>query len=85
MKTLRNIALLAIVGSVLMFAGCEEEESTKTIDKEEAEQTLSNNSDEMASDLDQMANTDGMEAMNVLVGLTEKDDPFAQKKSCRKH
>ena len=81
MKTLRNIALLAIVGSVLMFAGCEEEESTKTIDKEEAEQTLSNNSDEMASDLDQMANTDGMEAMNVLVGLTEKDDPFAQKKS----
>jgi outer membrane murein-binding lipoprotein Lpp/uncharacterized Fe-S cluster protein YjdI len=81
MKTLRNIALLAIVGSVLMFAGCEEEESTKTIEKEEAEQVLSNNSEEMASDLDQMANSQGMEAMNVLVGLTEKDDPFAQKKS----
>ncbi len=81
MKTLRNIALLAIVGSVLMFAGCEEEESTKTIEKEEAEQVLSSNSEDMASDLDQMANSEGMEAMNILVGLTEKNDPFAQKKS----
>ncbi|MBS3807216.1 MAG: hypothetical protein KGY60_06900 [Bacteroidales bacterium] len=80
MKTLRNIVTLAVIGSVLIFAGCEEEETTQTISKEEAVQTLEQNSQEMASDFEQMANTEGMEAMEVLTALSEKQDPFAKKK-----
>jgi len=80
MKTLRNIFTLAVIGSMLIFTGCEEEETTKTISKEEAVQTLEENSQEMASDLDQMEETDGMNAMEVLTALAEKEDPFAKKK-----
>lgn len=80
MKTLRNIVTLMVIGSMLIFAGCEEEETTKTIGKEEAVETLEQNSQEMASDFDQMANTEGMEAMEVLTALSEKQDPFAKKK-----
>ena len=80
MKTLKNIIALAVIGSMLIFAGCEEEETTKTINTEEAIETLDQNSQEMASDFDQMANTEGMEAMEVLAALAEKQEPFAQKK-----
>ena len=80
MKTLRNIFTLAVIGSVLIFAGCEEEETTQTISKEEAVQTLEQNSQEMASDFDRMANTEGMEAMEILTALSEKQDPFSKKK-----
>lgn len=80
MKTLKNILSLTLIGSMLIFAGCEDDESTQTISKDKAEETLTTNSQEMASDFEEMASTDGMKAMEVLAGLSQKQDPFAQKK-----
>ena len=80
MKTLRNIVTLAVIGSMLIFAGCEEEENIQTVDKDEAVETLNQNSQEMASDFDQMATTEGMESMEVLTALSQKENPFAKKK-----
>jgi len=77
MKTLKNIVTLLVIGSVLIFAGCEEEDSTKTISKDEAVQTLNQNSQDLESDLQAMENTEGMQAIEVLASLTQESDPFA--------
>jgi len=81
MKTLKQIVVMTVIGSMLIFAGCEEEESTKTVSTEEAEEILAQNSQELNSELEAMENSKGMKTVQTLVALSQKDDPFAQKKS----
>lgn len=81
MKTLKHIVVLAVVGSMLIFAGCEEEETTKTVSKEEAENILEENSQELNSQLEAMESSRGMQTMQTLTALAQQNDPFAQQKS----
>ncbi len=79
MNGIRKFLTLTIIGSVMIFAGCEKDDTVKTLEKEEAVQTLETNSQEIQSTLEEIETTDGMEAMKTLNGLTEKSDPFSTK------
>jgi len=81
MKKLKNMVALAIVGSLLVFAGCEKDETTKTVSKEEAEETLAQNSEELNAELQVMEDSKGMNSMQTLVALAQKNNPFVQMKS----
>jgi|GEM_PF-1458142 len=76
MNGIRKILTLTIIGSVMVFAGCEKDDTVKTLEKEDAVQTLETNSREIENTLEQIETTDGMKAMQTLSGLTKKDDPF---------
>ncbi len=81
MKTLRNIVSLAVIGAMLVFTGCEEEQSTQTVSKEDAIATLEENSANLTASLQNMQNTQGMKAMGTLAALGEKNNPFDQTKA----
>jgi len=81
MNAIKRILTLSIIGSVLIFAGCEKDDTVKTLEKEKAVQTLETNSQEIEASLEQIESTDGMKAMKTLNGLTQKNDPFATTKS----
>jgi hypothetical protein len=77
MNGIKKILTLTIIGSAIVFAGCEKDDTVKTLEKEEAVQTLEKNSREIESTLEKIETTEGMKAMETLTGLTKKDDPFA--------
>ena len=76
MNGIRKILTLTIIGSVMVFAGCEKDDTVKTLEKEDAVQTLEKNSREIENTLEEIETTDGMKAMQTLSGLTQKEDPF---------
>lgn len=77
MNAIKKILTLTIVGSVLIFAGCENDDTVTTMDKEEAKQTLEQNDREIKNSLEEIENTKGMQAMKTLNGITKENDPFS--------
>jgi len=75
------IALMLMFGSVFFFA-CEEDETEK-LSKEDAVVELNNLDTEMSTYMEEMMNSDGIEAMDALMALMYIDDPFASSKSTK--
>ncbi len=77
MNAIKKILTLTIIGSVLIFAGCEDDDKVSVMDKEEAITTLEQNDQELKTSLKDIETTDGMQAMQTLNGITEENDPFS--------
>lgn len=78
MNAIKKILTLSIVGSVLIFAGCEEDDTVTVMDKEEAVQTLEQNSQDIEASMEGIEKTEGMQAMETLNGIMEENDPFSE-------
>lgn len=77
MNAMKKILTLMVIGSVLIFTGCEKDDTVETLDKEDAVQTLEKNDEELKASLKEIESTEGMQAIQTLEGLTQKDDPFS--------
>ncbi|MEF8846223.1 MAG: hypothetical protein V5A59_12175, partial [Bacteroidales bacterium] len=81
MNAIKKVLTLTIIGSVLIFAGCEDDDTVSVMDKEEAITTLEQNDQELKTSLEDIENTKGMQAMQTLNGITEENDPFSDQKA----
>lgn len=86
MKTLKRIAILSIFASIFLFAGCEKDESVSDdnddmMSKDEAQQTISNTSEQIAGEMEEMENTEGSVAIDVMNNLFAIDDPLNTSKN----
>jgi hypothetical protein len=80
MKTLRTILFLGVIAGLAVFSSCEKDEDNN-LSYEEGKQALQDLDTQMSNDMDEMMNTEGMEAVS---SLNKMDDPFSSKKSERK-
>jgi hypothetical protein len=77
MKTIKRFLLFGIIVSMAVFTACEKDE-TEELSYEEGKEALNNLDSQMASDLDMMAESEGMAAIGTLNGM---EDPFTSGKS----
>ena len=80
MKTLKRILLFGIIAGVTFFTACEEDE-TETLNKDDSQEVIQTNSQEMETTFSEMKESDGMKAIEVLGGLVQEDDPFSNQKN----
>ena len=77
MNTLKKLIFLSLIAGLAFLTACEEEDENKLSYKEGKEE-LTNLDSQMASDLEMMENSEGMEAVSTLEGMK---DPFSSQKS----
>ena len=80
MKVLKRFLLFGIIAGVTFFTACEEDE-TETLNKDDSQEVIQTNSQEMETAFSEMKESDGMKAIEVLGGLVQEDDPFSNQKS----
>jgi len=80
METLKRILLFGIIAGVTFFTACEDDE-TETINKEDSKEEIQSNSQKMETTFSEMQESEGMNAIEVLGGLVQEDDPFSNQKS----
>ena len=80
MKTLKRILLFGIIAGVTFFTACEDDE-TETINKKNSKEEIQTNSQKMETAFSEMQESEGMNAIEALGGLVQKDDPFTDQKS----
>src|SRR6056297_875783 len=79
MKTLKRIFTLSVFASIFIFSGCEKDESGDENDmmpKDEAQQVISNTSQQVAKDMEEMQNTNGAKAMFTIDTMFSIHDPL---------
>jgi hypothetical protein len=83
MKTIKRIIALSVLASVFVFSGCEKDESSdenEMMPKDEAQQLISNTSQQVAQDMEGMQNTDGVKAMSTIDSMFSIHDPLTASK-----
>ena len=80
METLKRILFFGIIAGVTFFTACEDDE-TETINKEDSKEEIQSNSQKMETTFSEMQESEGMNAIEVLGGLVQEDDPFSNQKS----
>ncbi|MFP3860300.1 MAG: hypothetical protein ACLFUW_05715, partial [Bacteroidales bacterium] len=81
MKTLKKLVLFGLIVSVGFFTACEDDEDDK-LSYEEGKEALQEMDSQMASDFEEMSQSDGMTAFATLQNM---DDPFADQKSTKEN
>ena len=81
MKVLKRFLLFGIIAGVTVFTSCEDDnEGTSTLNKDEAKTEIQANTTTLESTMSEMQNTEGMKAMDTLMGIVMTSDPFASTK-----
>jgi len=81
MKVLKRFLLFGIIAGVTVFTSCEDDsEGSSTLNKDEAKAEIQENSTTLTSTMNEMENTEGMKAMDTLMGIVMTNDPFSSTK-----
>lgn len=81
MKTLKKLVLFGLIASVGFFTACEDDKDEK-LSYEEGKEALQEMDSQMASDFEEMSETEGMSAFATLQNM---DAPFEDQKSTKEN